>query len=240
MEAKTSDSHISFSYAYQPIVNTNAGVIVGYEALVRGLQNQPASSILQALCGETLYRFDEAGRMVAIRLAASLELTCDLHLNFCPRSLETSKTAVQSTLDEAKRCGIPPERIILEVTEHEIINNTLEFVSIMNEYRGLGVRIAIDDFGSGYAGLNLLAEFQPDFIKLDMKLVRTIESKGPRQAIVRGVVRTCLDLGIDVVAEGVETPDEYWWFCEEGIELFQGNLFSKPAFEKLPLAYYPR
>ncbi|MBP7296279.1 MAG: EAL domain-containing protein, partial [Acidobacteria bacterium] len=79
---------------------------------------------------------------------------------------------------------------------------------------------------------------QPDFVKLDMQIVRGIESRGPRQAIVRGILRTCRDLGIDVVAEGVETPDEYAWFRSEGIELFQGFLFARPGLECLPTDYH--
>ena len=112
------------------------------------------------------------------------------------------------------------------------------FTSEVNKYRSSGLLFAIDDFGSGYAGLNLLAEFQPNLIKLDMHLVHGIEHKGPRQAIVRGILRTCLDLGIDIIAEGVETADELDWLRSEGIDLFQGYFLAKPAFEQLPATIY--
>lgn len=108
-----------------------------------------------------------------------------------------------------------------------------------SEHRAVGLRTAIDDFGAGYAGLNLLAEFLPDMIKLDMSLIRDVERKGPRQAIIRGVRQTCQDLGIDIIAEGVETPSEYAWLRDEGITLFQGRLFAHPAFEQLPPASFP-
>jgi EAL domain-containing protein (putative c-di-GMP-specific phosphodiesterase class I) len=104
----------------------------------------------------------------------------------------------------------------------------------MNSYRARGLRVAIDDFGAGYSGLNLLAEFQPDAIKLDIQLVRDIESKGPRQAIVRAVIQACDDLGIEVVAEGVESEAEYRWFKRIGVRLFQGYYFCRPGFESLP------
>lgn len=104
---------------------------------------------------------------------------------------------------------------------------------IVNEHRNAGIIFAIDDFGSGYAGLNLLADFQPDIIKLDMHLIRHINSKGPRQAIVCGIIKTCTDLGIDIIAEGVETRNEYEWLRNAGIKYFQGILFAKPGFEKL-------
>jgi EAL domain-containing protein (putative c-di-GMP-specific phosphodiesterase class I) len=100
--------------------------------------------------------------------------------------------------------------------------------------------VAIDDFGAGYSGLNLLAEFQPDQVKLDMKLITGIERHGPRQAIVRAISQICSDLGIDIVAEGIETEDEYAWLASQGIRLFQGYLFAKPGFESFPAVHYPR
>ena len=108
----------------------------------------------------------------------------------------------------------------------------------MKWYEQWGQVIAIDDFGAGYAGLNLLAEFQPHLIKLDMHLVRDIHAKGPRQAIVRGLLSTCRDLGIDVIAEGIETEEEFFWLRQEGIDLFQGYLLAKPAFEQLAAEFH--
>ena len=81
--------------------------------------------------------------------------------------------------------------------------------------------------------------FQPDQIKLDLTLVRGIESHGPRQAIVRAVGQVCGDLGIDVIAEGIESEDEYRWLATEGVRLFQGYLFARPAFESFPPVHYP-
>jgi EAL domain-containing protein (putative c-di-GMP-specific phosphodiesterase class I) len=103
----------------------------------------------------------------------------------------------------------------------------------------MGLKVAIDDFGAGYSGLNLLAEFQPDQVKLDMKLIRSIESHGPRQAIVQAVNQICVDLGIDVIAEGVETQAEYEWLRSRRIFLFQGFLFARPALESLPTVHFP-
>jgi blue light- and temperature-responsive anti-repressor len=73
-----------------------------------------------------------------------------------------------------------------------------------------------------------------------MTLIRNIDTRGPRQAIIRGIVRACNDLGIEIIAERVETEAEYWWFRDEGIVLFQGYLFAKPGFEQLPIAFYPK
>jgi len=99
--------------------------------------------------------------------------------------------------------------------------------------------VAIDDFGAGFSGLNLLADFQPDQVKLDMNLIRGVERHGPRQAIVRATNQICFELGIDVIAEGVQTAVEYAWLASQGIHLYQGYLFAKPGFESLPSVYYP-
>lgn len=228
-----------FTFAFQPIVRVTSGEIVSFEALVRGLDGEPASQVLGRVRPFDRYQLDLQLRIEAIRLASMLAGPCHLSLNLMPRSLGLSPEAISATLAMAADCGIPPDHLTLEITENEIIDDLREFSERINACRESGVRLAIDDFGAGYAGLNLLAEFQPDAVKLDMTLVRGIESRGPRQAIVRGIHRTCLDLGIDVVAEGVETEAEYWWFREEGIELFQGFLFARPGLRQMPLAFYP-
>jgi EAL domain-containing protein (putative c-di-GMP-specific phosphodiesterase class I) len=115
-----------------------------------------------------------------------------------------------------------------------VIGDQVRFADIINQYRGLGVGVAIDDFGAGYAGLSLLANFQPDQIKLDMDLIRGIDRHGPRQAIVRALIQACSDLGIEVISEGVETVAEYEWLAGAGVQLFQGYLFAKPGFESFP------
>jgi EAL domain-containing protein (putative c-di-GMP-specific phosphodiesterase class I) len=228
-----------FSFAFQPIINIETGSIVSFEALVRGMDNSPAWQIFQQVHEGNKYYFDEVVRLKAISLAARLGINCNLNLNLLPRSLEVSRSAISSTLEMAERSGIPNHQIIIEITESEIINNVGWFIDAIDYYRSSGVIFAIDDFGAGYSGLNLLADFQPDSVKIDMSLVRSIHNHGPRQAIVRGIIRTCQDLGIDIIAEGVENNEEYQWCHEEGINLFQGYFFGKPGFEQLPIAFFP-
>ena len=229
----------AFSYAFQPIVDTVAREVFSYEALIRGRANEPAFRVLERVPHDLQHQFDLDSRIQAITLAAQLGLKCSLNLNFLPRSLELCADSIGNTCKAAADNSLPLERIILEVTEGEVINDHAHFAALLNEYRGMGIKLAIDDFGAGYSGLNLLAEFQPDYVKIDMYLVRGIEKHGPRQAIVRGIVQVCGDLGIDVIAEGVETLQEFRWFEAHGIRLFQGYLFAKPAFEKFPPALYP-
>jgi len=110
---------------------------------------------------------------------------------------------------------------------------------IIAEYRKQGFATALDDFGAGYAGLNLLASFQPDFIKLDMELIRGIATSPARQTIVAGVIMMARQLGVAVIAEGVETEAELTALRAAGIQLFQGYLFAKPAVASLPAVCFP-
>jgi len=229
----------AFSYAFQPIVDTVAREVISYEALIRGIASEPAFRVLEQVPVDLRHQFDQDSRILAITHAARLGLQCNLNLNFLPRSLELCADAVGSTCKAAADNGLPLERIVLEVTEGEIIQDHMLFAALLNEYRGTGIKLAIDDFGAGYSGLNLLAEFQPDQVKIDMNLVRGIEKHGARQAIVRAIAQVCGDLGIEVIAEGVETLPEFRWLEDHEIRLFQGYLFAKPAFEKFPPVIYP-
>lgn len=229
-----------FSYAFQPIVDAEAARVFAHEALIRGPRGESAASVFAAVDPAALHVFDRDSRIAAIRLAASLGLPGLLSLNLLPQALDTLPDAVDSMLAAAAQVGIPARSLILEVTEGEVIHDTRRLAAQLNCYRAQGLRLAIDDFGAGYAGLNLLADFQPDVVKLDMKLVRGIDTHGPRQAIARAVIQACDDLGIEVIAEGVETEQEYGWFKRIGVRLYQGYLFGRPAFEALPDAGPPR
>ena len=224
-----------YSFAYQPIIKCVDGTFFAYEALLRGLDNQPANHILKQVPSTEFHIFEEQSRTKAIKLAIHKGLSSRLSVNFSPKTIEKSPSAIDSILETLSKNHLSPDQIILEILESEIINDNKQFKKAINQYQSSGLIFAIDDFGAGYAGLNLLADFQPNIIKLDMHLVRNIENNGPRQAILYGIIRTCFDLGIDIIAEGVETVDEYRWLRAEGIELFQGYLFAKPAFEALPV-----
>ncbi|MEP6493528.1 MAG: EAL domain-containing protein [bacterium] len=229
----------SYSYAFQPIVDVAAGEVQSYEALIRGSGGESAQHVFAQVKPEHLYQLDRESRITAVALAGRLGVSCHLNLNVLPRDVQRSSSELPAMIEMAERCGIQASRLILELTEGEAIDDHARFAQAIDTYRALGVKVAIDDFGAGYSGLNLLADFQPDMIKLDMNLVRGIESRGPRQSIARAIMTVCNDLGIEVVAEGVETLDEFVWFEEEGVRLFQGYLFAKPGFECLPLPQYP-
>lgn len=222
-----------FDFAYQPIVDVLAQTVWGHEALVRGPQAQGAGWVLDQVNEHNRYRFDQACRVKAIKTAAALGLRSRLSINFLPNAVYKPEVCIRTTLEAARVHGFPLERIVFEVTEGERVEDGPWLATILREYQRSGFLTAIDDFGAGYAGLTLLADFQPDIIKLDMALVRGVDGNPARQAIARGLVRIAQELGITVVAEGVETPGERDFFLHEGVRLMQGYLFARPAFRAL-------
>ena len=228
----------AISFAFQPIVDMRAHNVVSFESLVRGPQNQSACSIFEQVSSVDLPRFDQLCRVTAIALAHKLGLGRNLNLNIIPNGATTPEESIRSTVEAADRANLPLDCIVLEFAEGTIIEDRARFARIVSLYRGMGFKLSVDDFGAGYSGLNLLADFQPDQIKLDKELIKDIPSRGPRQVIVRALIQVCKDLGIDLVAEGVETNQEFQWLASEGIWLFQGYLFARPGFECFPPVQY--
>lgn len=220
-----------FDFAYQPIVDMRTHTVFAHEALVRGPNGESAASVLAQVNEGNRYRFDQACRVKAIKGASELGFAEAVSINFLPNAIYKPEACIRTTLAAAMANHFPLDRIIFEVTEGERVEDGPWFAAILREYKRCGFKTAIDDFGAGYAGMKLLADFQPNLIKLDMDLVRDVDSKQPRQAIVRGMVRLCEDMGIQIIAEGVETPSERDFLCDAGINLMQGYLFAKPAFK---------
>jgi EAL domain-containing protein (putative c-di-GMP-specific phosphodiesterase class I) len=222
-----------FCFAYQPIVNVANRTVFAHEALVRGPNGESAYSVLSRVNEQNRYRFDQACRVKAVNGAAALGMRELLSINFLPNAVYQPQACIQNTLKAASTCGFPVENIIFEVTEDERVTDRAHLVNIFKEYERLGFRTAIDDFGAGFAGLNLLAEYQPHIIKVDMDLVRNIDRSKPKQVIVNGIVAMARQLDIQVLAEGIETAAERDVLRNAGIDLMQGYLFSKPAFNAL-------
>ena len=228
-----------FTMALQPIVNTTTKQIIAQEALVRGPNGEPASFVLEQVTEQNRYQFDQTCRVKAVELAAKLGVESLLSINFMPNAVYQPERCIRTTLDAAAACSFPVERILFELTESERIDDTDHVRSIIAHYRARGFRTAIDDFGAGYSGLNLLAELQTDYIKLDMALIRMIDASRTRQAIVKGIVSVCRDLGIAPIAEGVETLAERRALPALVIEIFQGYLFARPAFQAQAEVHLP-
>lgn len=224
---------LEFEFAYQPIVDFATRTIFGHEALVRGANGESAASILAQVNESNRYRFDQLCRVKAVQGAARLGMQEFLSINFLPNAVYRPEVCIQTTFDAARENNFPIERIIFEVTEGERVQDRPHLVNIFRQYHNFGFKTAIDDFGAGYAGLNLLSEYQPDIVKIDMDLVRGIDTHHARQAIVNGVTAICRELDIKVLAEGIETRAERDFLSSAGIRLMQGYWFSKPVFKGL-------
>ena len=226
-----------FSMAFQPIVDVDACRVYAYEALVRGVSGESAYSILSQVTPENRYSFDQGCRVKAITLAAELGLAAmgaRLSINFMPRAIYSPAACIQLTLKTAREVGFPLDRLIFELTEGEEVRDPAHLANIFREYHKHGFKMALDDFGAGYSGLNLLADLPPDVIKLDMAMTRNLHQRPAAFAIVKAMVQLARGLNAELVAEGVETVEEYNALRSAGISLMQGYLLARPQFETLP------
>mgnify|MGYP005844501847 CR=1 FL=1 len=228
------DYQTELRMAFQPIVDVVHGEVFAYEALVRGADGRSAGQVLAEVSPDQIYAFDQTCRVLAIDTAQRLGLRVRLSINFLPNAVYEPATCIRLTLAAAQKVGFPVDRLIFELTENEQIRNPQHALRIVRDYQQRGFMTAIDDFGAGYSGLNLLADYQPGLVKLDMALARDIDSNPAKQAIVQGVLGTCKMLGVKVVAEGIESRAEYDQLRTMGVELFQGYLIARPEVEALP------
>lgn len=231
--ADASTFSIPFTMAFQPIVDIRADKIWGYEALVRGLAGEGAPQVLSQLTDKNRYAFDQACRIKAIELAGLRIADGDsrLSINFMPNAVYEPKACIRGTLDAARRMQFDPRRLMFEFTENEPMKDVSHVSQIIDDYRRMGFMTALDDFGAGYAGLALLTKFQTDLIKIDMELLRGLESSRVKQAIIRGLVGIAAELDIVLLAEGVETEPELQTLKAAGIGLVQGYYFARPQLE---------
>ncbi len=228
---------MAITMAFQPIVDIQTGRVFAYEALVRGVDGQSAGEVLSSVDGDMIYKFDQTCRVTAIELAGRLFApngSEKLSINFMPGAVYEPDACIRASLAAARRVGFDPTRLMFEFTEDERMRDVAHVRRIVAAYRARGFTTAIDDFGAGYAGLGLLADLRPDMIKLDMALIRDIDTSVARQAIVAGVVGIAEELGVGCIAEGIETAEELRTLSAIGIRLCQGYFLARPATGALP------
>ena len=227
-------------FAFQPIIDPLAQQVVALEALIRTPEGHPSHVWFEGFTGDEVYEADLKSKSVAFAMAKALnpgERT--LSVNLLPMTLVKIPDAVSFLVQEIQKNGLVPDQVMVEFTEHEIISRLDEFTDAVRLLKAAGIRVAIDHFGAGFAGLLLLAQFQPDRIKINRDLIKDVHKSGPRQAIIQGIIRSCTSLEISVCAVGVEKPEEWMWLESAGISLFQGYLFARPAFAEIPAVAWP-
>ncbi len=212
--------------AYQPIVSWSQTRVFAYEALVRSGEETLASPAALFETAELLGRTAELGRTIRSRIGEIAEQTEGslLFVNLNPVDLNDDDLYSEDAVLRPYA-----HRVVFEITERSQLAHINGLATRVAKLRKKGYRIAIDDLGAGYSSLTSFVHLEPDFVKIDMSLVRGVDSSMLKRRLVRGLFQICSgDLGIQVICEGVETEAERETLCEDGIDLLQGYYFAKP------------
>lgn len=232
---------LAYPFALQPIVDPMRREITSFEFLIRSKTGGSPEELFSSLAPDQRYVVDLESKASAFQLARHLCLgEAKVSVNLLPMSLIGDPRAVDCLVDQIAASELSPQQVIVEVTEQEAVANPRDFKNAVERLRGAGIGVAIDDFGAGFAGLSLLAEFQPDKLKIDRHIIQNIHLDGARQAIVRAIVHACAAMGITPVAEGVELVEEWCWLQAAGLERFQGFLFARPSLNSVPEVRWPQ
>lgn len=229
-----------YYFAFQPIIDIVAMEASCIEVLIRGPNGESPENVLGGLDPNELHTLDVDSKMTSLAMMAELEFEGYVSINLLPMSLLEVPYAIERISHQAYKLGIPPDKVVIEITEQELIDNIEKFLELVNLIRVHGMKLAIDDFGAGYAGLSLLANFQPHKIKIDRSIITGVANDGPREAIIESVIHCAHRLGIEVIAEGVENENDLKWLIASGITKFQGYYFAKPKFQALPEINWPK
>lgn len=220
---------------FQPIVDCREpGKLFAYECLLRGKRSDgqlvtPDRLYTTARDVGQLDYLDNAAKLTHIASSARCLLDTNVFINFNPAATRDLDDNLSKTLEAIRASGIPAERFVFEVIESDKIENSDSLQQVLGRYREAGFRVALDDVGSGYNSLNCLTQIKPDFIKLDMHLVRGVHKDSYKSCVAAKLLEMAQDLGVATVVEGVEEPAEWEWSAEHGADYAQGYLFARPA-----------
>ncbi len=237
--------HQAIKTVFQPILSLQDGSILGHEALSR--INAPIAISISNT--EALFQlateYNKVWDLETLCRTRALETAFlfmkppykkKLFLNVNPNIMYDPKFKNGFTRDFLKQYDITPDNIIFEVTERNVIQDMNGFITTVNHYRNQDYCIAIDDAGAGYCGLNLINDIRPEYIKLDMQLVRDINSDNYKYTLVKGLQGLSEIANVHLIAEGIETKEELTTLIELGIEYGQGYYLQKPAEEVIPIS----
>ncbi len=219
---------------FHPLVALKERRVAAYECLLRARLNGKVIRAGQLLAAAQslgrLQQLDQLARRTAIGQGKELLAKgFALFINFTPSSIYDPKTCLRDTVALCWQLGVDLSQLVFEVIEAEQVRDMAHLKGIIAEYRQQGAKVALDDLGSGYASLRYLAELQPDFVKLDQELVRGAHGDRVRSVLLHAVAEAAHQLGISVVAEGVETADDANFCRDIGADLAQGYFFARPA-----------
>ena len=219
---------------FQPIIDVTDNSIYGYELLSRGLKEDnsimpPFEMFKLAAESDLTFNLDRQARETGIISAARENIDKKLFINFLPSVIYNPEVCLKTTTDLINKYNFKPENITFEVVESEEIKNTDHLTNILNYYREKGFNIALDDLGSGYSSLNNLSKLHPDYIKIDIEIIRDIHKDKLKQAIFEALITIAKTSNIKVIAEGIENIEELDFVVSKGVHFVQGYYFAKPT-----------
>ena len=220
---------------FQPIVPARSPEdVFAYECLLRGVGGDdatisPGPMFDVARNAGLLFNLDRAARLKAIVEAERQGVSDTVFVNFNPSSIYDPVYCLRSTMNAIKDSPFAPEDIVFEIVESDETHDDEQLAKILDHYREAGFRVALDDLGAGYGSLTRLARLRPDFVKLDMALVRDVDTDPYRAVIAAKILELAHDLDVRVVAEGVETEAQCDWLRAHGADYLQGYYFARPA-----------
>lgn len=228
-------AHKKISTLYQPILDLKNKRVIGYEALNRGPKGEfenPDFLFRLAYENNAVWALDRLCRIQALRGIKKLHESENIFINVEPSTFEDPHFFTRETLSEMEKAGVKPSQVVLELTERKAIEDFENFKTILKTFKTSGFRVAIDDLGAGYSGLQMLSELLPDyvdFIKLDMSLIRDIHTHNYKQQIISFMLKLTNNISTSIIVEGIETKDELKTIHQLGIQYAQGFLIASPG-----------
>lgn len=221
---------------FQPIVDIASNAIYGYESLARGVDDEgelifPDRLFKWAREGEMLFYLDRACRESSLKTAAVKNIKTKVFINFIPTAIYDPEHCLQSTVKWAKQLEFDPKQVIFEVTESDYVADLDHLKKILDYYKSQGFMVALDDVGSGYSSLNMLAKLRPDIVKIDREIIDHIDLNEVNQSLFKAIVQIAKESNIIVLAEGIERVQELEFCAANGADLAQGYYFGKPNAE---------
>jgi diguanylate cyclase (GGDEF)-like protein len=221
---------------YQPIVDLRNGHVLGWESLARGPAdgNFRSPALMFDFAEEVgwVFALERCCREQAIAGLQGLDPGQKLFLNIHPQTLGDPTFRTGETLRLLERHGLKPYNVVFEITERHNAKDFTLFYRTLEHYRSQGYQIAIDDVGTGYSGLSRLAAVRPEFIKVDMGLVRGVDTNPVQRSLIETMVTLCQKIGCDIICEGIETETEFSSLQSMGVTYGQGYYLARPDAPK--------
>ncbi|MCQ4240552.1 bifunctional diguanylate cyclase/phosphodiesterase [Stutzerimonas stutzeri] len=225
-------AHGDISSLFQPIVSLSERRIVGHEALTRGPSDSslhsPINLLAAARHGGRLNELEMLCRENACRRYSQLHLQGRLFLNASPETLLDASHKPGRTLKLLQQYGIPAEKVVIELTEQMPTDDFELLDTALHHYRNMGFSIALDDLGAGYSSLRMWSELRPDYVKIDRYFIDGIHRDAVKRGFVESILKIARASQAQVIAEGIELPEELNVLADMGVDLVQGYLLGRP------------